>query len=453
MSLRAPSRPLLLVALLAAAGCSREAVKDGPPAQGAPVLLVTIDTIRADHLSLYGYERATTPFLERLAASSIVFDRAVAQSSWTLPSMLSLFSSLEPPALGVHDGVRPARRRARRPSAADDAVEIEVFSDRHDTLTEVLREAGYATAGVSTNGHLISRQGFAQGFDRFDESGCMWGDAACALDRGLEMLRQGPASRQFLWVHLFDPHFDRAGAPPVYEPPASHRDLFAAEADDPQALTVLDYDRKLRSLDDRLGAFFDELERTGALDRWLVVLTGDHGEEFAEKGRWGHSKAVTNTLIEVPLLIRLPGGRFGGRRVAQPVRLLDVAPTVLDLVGVPTPATFQGTSLAPALDGGRARVPAAYGETRRSGRSLHYWIDVDADRKLVLDRADGSRRLYAYSTDRHEEHDLSAAEGETAALLESRLIALLETLDLEPGAVPDDLDAAARERLRALGYL
>ncbi len=445
---------LTLVGLLALAGCTeRPAGLDGVAFAEAPVLFITIDTVRADHLSLYGYARPTSPFLVELAADAVVFERAMAQSSWTLPSMLSLFTSLEPPALGVHDGVRPAPRRGGGKPAREE-VEIEVFADEHLMLAEALREAGYTTDGVSTNGHLIARQGFTQGFERFDESGCMWGGADCALGRALEILEGAPTTSHFLWVHLFDPHFDEVGAPPTYRPPASHANLFDDDpALDARGATVRDYDRKLRGLDDRLRTFFAELAAVRDLDSFLVVVAADHGEEFHEKGRWGHSKAVTNTLVHVPLLFRLPGGAHGGRRIESPVRLLDVAPTILELLGIDRPPAFQGTSLSPALRGGRARVPTVYGETRRAGRSLHYWVDVERDLKLVVDRNDGRRRLYRFTDDPGEERDLAATEPELVDELADRAAALIEALDLEPGAVPEALDEAARERLRALGYL
>lgn len=419
----------------------------------APLLFITIDTLRADHLSLYGYTRPTSPFLSELAAEAVVFECALAQSSWTLPSMLSLFSSLQPPALGVHDGVRPAPRRGGSKRASE-VAEVEVFAEEHFMLPEALRQAGYATDGVSTNGHLVGRQGFAQGFERFDERSCMWGDADCALGRALEILQEAPTRRHFLWVHLFDPHFDEAGVPPTYHPPAGHAELFDDGSEpDVRGRTVRDYDRKLRGLDDRLRAFFLELARVRDVGSFLVVIVADHGEEFLEKGRWGHSKAVTNTLIRVPLLFLLPTRAHGGRRVDSPVRLLDVAPTILDLLGIEPPPTFQGTSLAPALSGGLAPVPTAYGETRRGGRSLHYWVDAERDLKLVVDRNDGQRRLYRFSGDPGEERDLAAMEPQLVEELDGRLTELIEALDLEPGARPAELDEEARARLVALGYL
>jgi arylsulfatase A-like enzyme len=426
------------------------------------VVLVTIDTLRADHLSRNGHARATTPALDRLAREGVYFPRCYAQSSWTLPSMLSLFSSLSPAVFGVREGVTPVARpgqRAPEPRSAR-PVRLEVFSEHYLTLPEVLRERGFATVGFSTNGHLRIEQGFAQGFEHFDQRTCMWADASCALGAALRWVDAHLAAPRvrpfFLWVHLFDPHFDeQRDARPVYRPPPGYGALFGSE--EPGSLeerTRRDYDRKVRFADDRLGEFAEGLRARGLLDRSVLAVAADHGEEFNEHGLWGHSKSLRNTLVHVPLLLRFPGGEprgeFGGV-----VSNLDLAPTLLDFLGVPVPASMGGRSLLPGIRGEPAAPRPVYGETRRLQLDLRFWADPASDRKLVLDLARGSRQLFRLSGDADEREDLAAREPERADALERALRASIA--EQEALRVPTEregtLGPEELEHLRDLGYL
>ncbi|MCK4413473.1 MAG: sulfatase [Candidatus Eisenbacteria sp.] len=434
-----------------------------PP--GTPVIFLTIDTLCEDHISRSGYPRETTPFLDSLAAESIYFTRCFSQSSWTLPAMLTLISSLSPPVFGIKDGVVPPPRQDDQPQPARvgaEAMNREIFAAAHVTLAEVFREHGYRTVGISTNGHLIERQGFAQGFDEFNETECMWGTADCALAEALAAIdassagAAAPAENLFLWVHLFDPHFDEHGEPPVYKPHPGYQNLFGSnEGRDVTASTIADYDRKIRYTDDQLRLFFAELEERGILDRSLVVIAADHGEEFNEKGRWGHSKAVTNTLINVPLLFRLPGARAGGQVVGDVVRNLDVMPTILDLAGLPAPPGAEGTSLRPALEGRALPSLPVYADTRRAGRDIRCLIDPALDRKVVMDERARQIAFYAFSNDFREDRNLASEQPTEAEGFARRLRAMIKTMqeraiiEQEPAEIPEE----ELERLRSLGYI
>ena len=425
-----------------------------PP--GTPVLLISIETLREDHLSRSGYARETTPFLDRFASEGVYFSSCYAQSSWTLPSMLTLISSLSPPVFGVRDGVAPVPRADDEPVSETPAMRLEIFAQAHTTLAEVLRERGYRTAGVSTSGHLIERQGFTQGFESFNETDCMWGTADCCLPRVREVIEGGGLDSLFVWVHVFDPHFDKHGRPPLYQPPAGYETLFGAgDGGNQVAAVIANYDRKLRYTDDRLRDFFAGLAADGLLDRFLVVITGDHGEEFNEKGRWGHSKALTNTLIHVPLIMRLPGGQGAGRVVTDVVRHLDVMPTILDLLGIPAPAAAEGVSLKPLLEGRSLPALPVYAETRRMGLHLLCLIDPALDRKVVVDFRARAIELYAFSGDPGEGLNLAPQHAQEAQQLAQRLretaqqLAERAILESAPGEIPEE----ERERLRSLGYL
>jgi arylsulfatase A-like enzyme len=425
-----------------------------PP--GTPVLLISIETLREDHLSRSGYERETTPFLDRFASASVYFSRCYAQSSWTLPSMLTLISSLSPPVFGIRDGVAPIPSADGEPVRETPAMKLEVFAQAHMTLAEVLRDRGYHTIGVSTSGHLIERQGFTQGFESFNETDCMWGTADCSLPLVRDAIEARGADSLFVWVHIFDPHFDAYGRPPIYKPLAGCETLFGAdEGRDQAGAAVVNYDRKLRYTDDRLRDFFRGLAEEGLLDRFLVVITGDHGEEFNEKGRWGHSKALTNTLLHVPLIVRLPGGQGTGRVVSDVVRHLDVMPTILDLLGIPAPVAAEGVSLRPLMEGRSLPPHPVYAETRRMGLHLLCLIDPALDRKVVIDFRTKSLELYAFSSDPAESRNLASRQAQEAQQLAQRLrqtaqqLAERAILESAPGEIPQE----ERERLRSLGYL
>jgi len=440
----------------APSGRSPQPVALGTLPAGTPVLFLTIDTLREDHLGRSGYARETTPFLDSLAAQSVYFSRCFSQSPWTLPSMLTLISSLPPPVFGIREGVAPIPRAGELPAVETPEMRREAFAQAHVTLAEVLRERGYRTRGVSTNGHLIARQGFTQGFDEFDETACMWGIAECALDRALAAIERGPRDSLFVWVHLFDPHFDQTGQPPVYLPAPGYETLFGSDAGrSPEAAAAAAYDRKIRYTDDRLRDFFAALAERGLLDRFLVVVAADHGEEFNEKGRWGHSKALTNTLIHVPLIVHLPGGRAGGAVVDDVVRNLDVMPTILDLLGLPAPATAEGVSLRPALEGRRLPALPVYAETMRMGLHLLCLIDPALDRKVVMDFRSRSIELYAFAGDLREADDLARRFPQEALSLAERLRAMRDELAeraiLE--TAPGEMSEEELERLRSLGYL
>jgi arylsulfatase len=445
---------------------------EGPPGEkptflpgGTSVVFLTIDTLRYDHLSRNGHARETTPYLDRLADEGVYSSHCYAQSSWTLPSMLSMFSSLEPAVFGVTRGVAPIPKPDRAPKRAlgGEEVLLEYFSDDYTTLTEILADHGYATAGFSTNGHLRAEQGFAQGFEIFDQESCMWGTAACIFERAVAWL-DGYVERKrdrpfFLWVHLFDPHFDDRHdgdlESPLYAPAVGYANLFRSDAGlSPEERTRLAYDRKLRYTDDRIAGFVEDLRTRGILDRVILIVAADHGEEFNEKGRWGHSKSLTNTLVRVPLIFRFPMGEPRGV-VNVPVGNLDIAPTLIEYLGLPPQSAMRGTSLLRAFRGDPFRPTRGYGETRRFKFDLRFLVDPTLDRKLVLDMNTGKRELYNLTDDPDELSDLASAEPETTDALERALRTAIAEMESRtaPTSRVGNLSAVEIRHLRDLGYL
>jgi arylsulfatase A-like enzyme len=332
----------LLVAGALVAGCSGEhgATRPGRPS----VILVSIDTLRADHLGLYGYARDTSPFLDRLGAQSLVFENAYSPCPWTLVAHMTMLTGLYPPQHGV--------------TAADRALAAEV-----PLLSETLRDAGYRTVGLYHPVWVNERHGFDRGFDVFRAHG----EAAEAEEHLLEELPRLGASRPFfLFLHLFDVHQGpiRPDQHSIYPAPEPFQEMFAPGATErlPRVSWELDpkdpaqradmaalYDGGIRHLDSELEQWFAELERRGLLEDTLVIVTADHGENLLDRGRVSGHGRFWNEAIRVPLIVRHPRGERAGERVRQNVHLGDIVPTVLASAGLPVDPRLPGTSLLAPL--------------------------------------------------------------------------------------------------------
>lgn len=344
------SRRWTTALLLLAAGCGGE--PQAPTAAGARrfnVVLVSIDTLRADHLGCYGYEKATSPTLDALCAESVVFTQAIAQAPSTLHSHASLLTSRIP-----HH--HRASWAARTPLAAE-AV----------TLAEVLSAAGYATAAFTGGGQMDRVFGLDQGFDLYQQPGTP--RFAGTVREALPWLDEHAREPFFLFLHSYETHHPYEPEPKYleavghdYDGPlpdvisldllrrVNSGDLALDEAD--LAHVVATYDAEIRSMDDGLALLLERLRQLGALDRTLLVFTSDHGEEFGEHGTVGwHSHTLYDELLHVPLVVRFPRAGFAGTRIDRQVRSLDIAPTVVAALGLDAPAAFQGIDLGALLRG------------------------------------------------------------------------------------------------------
>ena len=350
-----------------------------PPSQG--FILISLDTVSAQHLSLYGYERETSPFLDSLAARGVVFDNAYVQLPGTLPSHMSMFTGLYP---DQHDVFPP------------DAV----LSDSIPTLPELLQRAGFRTIGHTDGGFVSGRFGFARGFDLYDDRRfILWGGVDHTFARGLVSLGElAPDERFFLFVHTYAAH-------DPYNPPRRCRDLFwqgpppegtqlsssdvlrahntgvAPLRPDVVAYYESQYDGEIRCLDEEIGRFFAGLDELGLGDRVTVVITSDHGEEFLEHGKLVHEQ-IYHENLHVPLIVLGPGIE-GGRRVTEVVQTIDFAPTFLDLAAIEPPPGLPGRSLLPLLAGHRdGRSGKAYSQAMSGERGI-YSLDDDGLLHLV----------------------------------------------------------------------
>ena len=317
------------------------------------LLVVSIDTLRADHVGCLGYSRPTTPNLDSLARESVVFENCISQSPWTLPSHASLFTGLVPSQHGVQN---------LNQKLTESAV----------TLAELMRKQRYCTMGVGSFDYLFPKYGLTQGFDEFYFH---YPQRAHQVSRrALTFLKRHRGNPFFLFLHYFDPH-DPYDAPAKYkriflphsEPLAisdackSPMTTFASGSARPTAqqlaTTIMLYDAEIRFVDEQLGFVFDRLKKLGVWDNTMIVITSDHGEEFEEHGSFGHGLRLYDELIRVPLIIKFPHQEFAGMRVEAQVRLIDVLPTIADCIGLPLGTRPAGTSLLPLLTGNTDSVP------------------------------------------------------------------------------------------------
>jgi arylsulfatase A-like enzyme len=457
---------LLVVAAAAAAlGCGR-------PSAPPHVVLVVLDTTRADHLSAYGYERPTTPHLDAFAERSILFEQAFATSSWTVPSHASLFTGL----LAItHQATQ----------------EREYLADEFETLAELLSEAGYETIAFSNNAWVSPRTNLVQGFDHVGE---MWrqrgvGQAGRTNEAIRGWLEVRNASRPFfLFVNYIEPHWtytaprafqDRFIAPRI---PAAERkranfgvvDWYLernAVADRLLPVRIGLYDAEVAYADAALGGLLGMLPEFGVDEGSLIIVLSDHGENLGDNGHQGHSFALYDSTLRIPLLIRSLDGSGAGTRRSDPVQLTDVFATIARTTGLhPADRRVAGRDLlAGPLPGDRPILGEYYypvqflsyfPEEVRQGKSLaSYRRRIRSLRvgthKLIWG-SDGRHELYDVERDPGETRNLWADEPELAGELEGQLEQLLErhrgeTPPVRPEAPP--LDPATEENLRELGYL
>jgi arylsulfatase A-like enzyme/Tfp pilus assembly protein PilF len=420
---------LCLILLLCAGACGGSAPSGGSGGPAARhVLLVTFDTTRADHLSIHGGQ-ARVPNLERLAAEGVQFDAAFAPTPLTLPSHVSLFTGQYPASHGVHNNG------------------TFVLSDEAMSLTEVLRAQGFQTGAVVGSLVLDSRYGLAQGFEVYDDqmpappgAATLYVErrAAEVADRALAWLDAREDQRWFLWLHFFDPHWE-------YQPP----EPFGSQYPDSP------YDGEIAYADQQLGRVLGRLEERGWLDETLVVLTSDHGESLDEHGEATHGLFVYDATMHVPLLLRHPARLDQGRNVSSVASLVDVAPTILDLLGVPgdaLPAT--GRSLLPVLAGKADGAAEVLLETR-APRLDYGWSELAAVRDEGWKYIRAPRpELYDLQADPFERTNVIDQEPERARAYAARLKDLEAALaDVAPTARQQPLDPEARRAMESLGYL
>jgi len=426
--------------VIAASGCGGT---PAPSSRAPNLVLVVIDTLRADRLPIYGHAGDTAPFLTALATRSVVFERARSTSSWTSPATVSLMTSLLPFQHGVHSAEFVPGRGAFAVQTIPDAVE---------TLAETLRRSGYRTFAVVDNKNVLPEAGFARGFERYEHMD--YEGAAAVRDVLAEWREAVRAARPyFLYVHLMDPHIPYHAREPWY----SELSSASTETDPARRDALARYDSEIRHVDEHLHALWGAWE-------WehdaIVVVTSDHGEEFGEHGGEQHARTLFAEVLDVPLLLHHPDRWTDGRRVEAPASLIDVAPTLLDLAGLPPSAAHAGRSLVPVVEEAPDATRAVYAQLQRSGdspggKTAGFEIrGVIANERKLLVYDDRPDELFDLRTDPAESRNVIAERSAEAAAMRA---------DLEragrrgphhvPGRFEIPLSPKQAEKMRALGYL
>jgi arylsulfatase A-like enzyme len=414
------SRKLLLLAVLISAAACRGRVVS--PSSTTPVVLISIDTLRSDHLPAYGYKGVATPNIDALRADSILYQRAYSHVPLTLPSHASILTGMLPPDTGVHDNIGFR------------------LGDSMPTIPELLKKNGYATGGAVSAFVLRKETGISRGFDFYDDQvdplgddrmiGRVQRDGHRTL-QALETWVDGRGDKPFFaFLHLYEPHTPYTPPEPYFSRYANH------------------YDGEIASADEIVGTFIADLKSKGIYDKALIILLSDHGEGLGEHGEDEHAIFVYREVLQVPLIVKLPKQRKAGASVATPVQLVDVFPTILEQTATPAPKNGRrvGQSLLTFLDGGPQRQ--IYSESYYA--RFHFgWSDLHS---LIEGNSHYIR------APQPELYDLATDPGEKQNSLQQNRRAYVRLRDaIEPyiheTAAPTHVDPEEAAKLAALGYV
>jgi arylsulfatase A-like enzyme/tetratricopeptide (TPR) repeat protein len=417
----------------ATTGPVRGKVLGGVDPANLNVILITIDTLRSDHVSCYGDSPVATPNIDRLAREGVRFTNAASTVPFTLPAHSSIMTGTYPPRHGIRENVGY------------------FLGDSQPTIAESLKGGGRETGGFVSAFVLDSRWGIGRGFDRyFDDFDLSefenpnlgsvqrpGNETVAEAVRWLDAREQG--SPFFLWLHLYDPH-------DPYTPPEPFASKYPGRP----------YQGEVAFTDSLIGTFRAALDERALLQRSLVILTADHGEGLGDHGEQFHGYFVYDTTIRVPLIIRFPGTADAGIVIGDPVSHVDLMPTILETVGLPVPGDAQGASLLPLIEGGAiASEREVYSESFYP--LLHYgWAPLRSLRTVRYKLIAAPRpELYDFVDDRKETHNLFAADPGEAEELEGRMQKLRHEMENDAPSAGEttEIDQETIDRLRALGYM
>lgn len=434
---------LLTVALLGSlfgSGCG----SSEPPRPN--ILLVTLDTVRADRLGSYGYRRETTPHLDGFAEAATRYTRAYAVSSWTLPTHASLFTGKLPTSHGAMYDPEGPLHFTQALDGPFEPIRARSLAQGETTLAMLLKGEGYATAGVVAGPWLLEIFGLTPGFDHWDEEGISDLNGRRAEEVTTAAVRwldaRDDATPFFLFLNYYDPHFP-------YDPPPAYRTAFTAAGIEPRDLRRFErdnllYDSELLYLDAQLGELFGAMRERGIWEDTWILVTSDHGELLGPD-EWGHGRFLTEEEIHIPLLVRDPGQETG-RVVDDLIGQTDLMPMLLDRLRIPIPAGVQGSATLPVAHPIVAEVyPIVEASDAGDWRAL-----VREERKFLWSSL-GNHRLVELTGERA---DIAAAHPEECERLTDLLTRYLASLPAPGAAGPERaIDPELMKVMSDLGYL
>lgn len=424
------------------------------------VVLISIDTLRADHMSCYGYTRNTTPVLDALAKEGCFFNHAISTSSWTAPAMASLFTTLMPSQHHIQHGVCKLGKIYRQ----------EILDASQITLAEVLKENGLTTLGISSNPHLTPELGFAQGFDHFMVY--KFKKAEEITKTAIDFMTQYANDKPFfLWVHYFDPHWPYSKQEPwihTYAPDYNDELKHFYDTNLPRVRTAAGidkgsrmlqslialYDSEINSVDQSVGKLLDAIHEK---ENTMIVLVSDHGEGFLEHDTLDHGYQLYEETIHVPLIIQCPSVEPVKKSFDTPCSIMDIPPTILNWLNIKNPGTFQGRSLLPLMTGKIADEVnesdrTVFSELNRFGKNL---ISLRVGKwKYINDLKNQEEELYDLAVDPYEKANIIEKEPALHAEMKNRLSSWLITTRKQKSKVKRvKLDQESLEKLKSLGYV
>jgi arylsulfatase A-like enzyme len=428
------------------------------------VILIIIDTLRVDHLGCYGYERPLTPHIDELAADGIRFDHCIVQAPWTIPSIMSIMTSMYPSVNGI----------------MDDKGRLDPI---RQTLAEAFQAEGFRTAGIVSHTFVDSRYGFGDGFEIFEDERVIQEPADQITELAISILEEVKDERFFLFIHYFDPHFP-------YEPPAPFDTIQVTPGVDVESMSWKEmkrfahirnpvpqpelnriiglYDGEIAFTDVMIGHLIDYLKTSGLYENTIIALTADHGEEFKDHGSMGHTRTLYDEVIRVPLLIRDPGSGARGIVIEEQVRSMDIAPTLLRGAGIEIPVDFQGVDLSNFWSDQRpVSSLTAFSETSRHAilRSIRtddnkYIQNIRRSFYHTIPGVENTHELYDLREDAKELRDQKDNGDPPLIPLRNQLFEWVRISELEQDWLPKaggeekvTYDQETLNRLRALGYV
>ena len=419
------------------------------------VIFIVIDTLRADHVGCYGYQRNTTPNIDKLAREGILFKNAISVAPWTLPSIGTLLTSQYPSVLGVRDTAP--------------------LDEKFPLISQVLKRHNYTTHGVISHILLSQRLGLGRGYDKYME----WASrplhegisSPAVTKQAISFLQQKQENPFFLFTHYFDPHYNyllhekynyyssyrgKITSGQLYTDIARMRHSLSEE--DIRYLISL-YDSEISFTDEYVGKLLDELKQQRLYDNSVIVLVGDHGEEFMEKGWLGHSINLNHKVLHVPLIIKLPDGEPG--IIEKPFGLIDVMPTICQYLGLEVPGGLEGQPFDFHRHASQATRPI-FSETFKQQPGFAFQVGVVSilleRRKLIYDFIKKTKQIYDLVDDPDERNNLADQPSEQNRMLGGLLSKWIENIetkrrDVQPAQSDELFTPDQRKQLESLGYL